>query len=421
MSVKRTRIKLDINQLRPGVYIEMPVGWNDHPFMFSNFIISSNKQVAQLRKANIRFVWGIPAKSTSTPLPLDEVKNSVELVVENDDQLNQELNEMAAEKLKKIEQMQSYRRQIKKCEASYQTSISKVRSLTSKMQSRPLQAMTEAHEVIATMTDTLLAKDNIVLHLVNDDRDDVDVYQHAVTVSMLAMMIAKQLNVAKDQITEIGIAGLLHDIGKLKIPSQFYTGTDISPSKRRFVIEKHPSYSVDFLNLSPDISDGIKKMVLEHHEFADGSGYPDGKTISQLHPFSLVLSLVNYYEMLCHPHDESKPKSPSQSISHIFKHRKHLFEPKQLNAFVKSMGIYPPGTLVKLSNGQIGIVITVDSKRLLFPNVLIYDESIPRNEAAIIDTEKEGISVSGAVVVNTLPRKVVEYLNPRTRASFYFD
>ena len=98
-----------------------------------------------------------------------------------------------------------------------------------------------------------------------------------------------------------------------------------------------------------------------------------------------------------------------------------MFDPKQLNAFVKSMGIYPPGTLVKLSNGHIGIVITVDSKRLLFPNVLIYDESIPRNEAAIIDTEKEGISVSGAVVVNTLPRKVVEYLNPQTRASFYFD
>ena len=85
------------------------------------------------------------------------------------------------------------------------------------------------------------------------------------------------------------------------------------------------------------------------------------------------------------------------------------------------MGIYPPGTVVKLSNDSIGIVITTDSNRLLYPNVLIYDETIPRNDAAIVDIEQEKLSIKGAVAISSLSPKIIEYLNPRTQVSFYLD
>lgn len=418
MSTNSPRIKLAINRLQPGIYIQMPVSWNDHPFMFNQFKITSDKQIAQLRKSNISFVWAIPSKSSSNPLaePTDD-----SLEIENEALLNQELMAMEKEKLEKIEQMQAYRRRIKKCEANYQTAISKVRALTNKIQSRPLQAMDEAQEVIQSMCEALLVKDNVVLHLVNVEREDNDRQQHAVTVSMLAMMIAKQLDYSKEQMIEVGIAGLMHDIGKLKIPLGFFTTQDANPGKRKFIIEKHPQYSVDFLSLSPTISDQVKTMVLEHHEFADGSGYPKGNTLNQLHPMSLIVSMVNYYERLCYPYKDIKPLSPSQALSYIFKHKKKLFEPVQLSTFIKTMGIYPPGTVVKLSDDSIGIVITTDSKRLLYPNVLIYDATIPRNDAAIIDIEREKLSIKGAVAISSLSPKILEYLNPRTQVSFYLD
>lgn len=418
MSTKKQRIKLAINRLQIGVYIQMPVSWNDHPFMFNQFKITSDKQIAQLKKSNILHVWGIPAKSTNKPLAEAPPES---LVLEGEVKLNQELKAMKKDKLDKIEQMKSYRRQIKKCEASYQTAISKVRSLTNKIQTRPLQAMTEAQDVINSMCEALLAKDNVVLHLVNVKRETIDPQQHAVTVSMLAMMIAKQLNYTKEQIIDVGIAGLMHDIGKLKIPQDFFTNREISAEKRKFIIEKHPQYSVDFLSLSPNIPSEIKTIVLEHHEFADGSGYPAGKTLNQLNPLSLIVSLVNYYEKLCFPYKAIKPLSPSQALSYIFKHKKKLFEPLQLNTFIKTMGIYPPGTVVKLSNDSIGIVITTDSNRLLYPNVLIYDETIPRNDAAIVDIEQEKLSIKGAVAISSLSPKIIEYLNPRTQVSFYLD
>ena len=420
MLTDHKRIKLAIERLQPGIYIEMPVAWNDHPFMFNQFKISSIKQIDLLRKVNIMHVWAIPTKSSAKPLPESAATPEDDLVMANDQELDAELTAMNEQKSQQIEQMQAYRRAIKKCESDYHIALSKVRALTHKVQSRPLQAMIEATEVIHSMSDALLVKDNIVLHLVDDDRDDSQMQQHAICVSMLAMMIAKQLGLEQSELIELGIAGLLHDIGKLKIPQQFFTGTDITPSKRKFVIEKHPSYSVDYLNLSPDISDTVKKIVVEHHEFANGTGYPTAKTISQLHPLSLNVSLVNFYESLCHPSAPgTKSRSRAQAIAFIFKNKAKLFDQPQLNAFIKTMGIYPPGTFVQLSSEQYGIVITADSNRLLFPNVLIYDPDVPRNEAAIINTKQESIKIDKVLAPTSMPQEIAQYLNPRESINFY--
>ena len=92
-----------------------------------------------------------------------------------------------------------------------------------------------------------------------------------------------------------------------------------------------------------------------------------------------------------------------------------------IGLLVKQLGIYPPGSVVQLSNGQVGLVMSVNPKRLLFPSVLIYDPAIPRQEAPIIDLEDVGLTIGKVISPTRLPAPVFEYLNPRTRISFYFD
>ncbi|MDP2560228.1 DUF3391 domain-containing protein [Psychrobium sp. 1_MG-2023] len=416
----QARIKLTIQRLQPGIFIEIPVGWNEHPFMFNRFKITSQKQIAMLNQANISHVYAIPHKSTANPLPA--IEESSQPPINSNVNMQPQLDELTKIKQKQIEAMQGYRRSLKKCEGAYQIAVSQVRSLTSKIKARPLLAMQEAEEVISSMAEALMAKDDLVLHLVGDDRDDIDIHQHAISVSLLSMMIGNYLKYDKQQIEDLGTAGLLHDIGKMKIPSQFYTGKDVSPAKRKFVTEKHTEYSVEYLNNAPNISDNVKQLVLEHHEFADGSGYPSQLTADKLNPLSLVISLVNYYDNLCYPLDESKAKSPSQALSFLFKNKAHLFDPQQLGAFVKTMGVYPPGTFVRLNTDQIGIVITVNSNKLLYPNVMVYDENIPRDDAAIINIEdEEGIAIESAISGQGLPEQVRSYLNPRSRISFFIE
>jgi putative nucleotidyltransferase with HDIG domain len=418
---KSASIKLTIDRLQPGVYIKLPVRWNAHPFMFNQFKITSDSQIALLRQANITYVYAVPSKSNADPLPakaaseLDEVQESIKL------SSTVLLEQTISAKEQQILAMQKHRRAIKDCESDYKNALSKVRSLTAKIQTRPIQAMEEANSVMASMAQALIGKDDLILHLVGDDRDDMDSHQHAISVSILSMMIGKKLGLSNQHIKDLGIAGLLHDIGKLKIPSQFYTSKDISPAKRKFVIEKHPEYSVEFLSNAPSITDDVKKLIVQHHEYADGSGYPKGLRQEKLHPHSLILSMVNYYEKLCYPYSDTKAKTPSQALSYLFATKKHMFDGQQLSAFVKSLGIYPPGTYVKLNNGQMGIVITVNTDQLLAPSVMVFDEKIPRDEAAIIYLDKENVTIETALSPRAIEPHIQNYLNPRSQLSFFIE
>lgn len=411
-------IKLSVDRLQVGVYIKLPVRWNAHPFMFSQFKITSDSQITLLRQAQIQHVYAIPSKSSADPLPVNHDEAAPVINTIQDTTL---LKNKLSDKEQQILAMQQHRRAIKECEKAYQNALGRVRSLTSKIQSRPLLAIDEAQVVMATMTKALLEKDDLILHLVGDDRDDMDSHQHAISVCMLSMMIGKKLGLSPAQISNLGTAGLLHDIGKLKIPSQFYTNKDVSPAKRKFVIEKHPEYSIEFLNNVPSVNDDVKQLILEHHEFADGSGFPKGLKEDKLHPHSLIVSMVNMYEKLCYPYDEKKARTPSQSLSYLFSSKKEQFNAKQLSAFIKSLGIYPPGTLVALNNGQTGIVITVNTAKLLAPSVMVFDEKVPRDEAAIIDLSAESVTIESALSPRSVEQHIKNYLNPRSQLSFFIE
>lgn len=131
--------------------------------------------------------------------------------------------------------------------------------------------------------------------------------------------------------------------------------------------------------------------------------------------------MVNYYEKLCCPYSEKKARTPSQELSYLFSSKKHLFDDKQLSAFIKSLGIYPPGTYVKLNNGQVGIVITVNTSKLLAPSVMVFDEKIPRDEAAIIYLDKEDVSIETALSPRAVQPHIKNYLNPRSQLSFFIE
>jgi len=418
MKENTASIKLSIDRLQVGVYIKIPVRWNAHPFMFNQFKITSDSQITLLRQAKIQHVYAIPSKSSANPLPVVEGEQQVVVDAVQDTTL---LKNKLGDKEQQILAMQQHRRAIKECEKAYQNALGRVRSLTSKIQSRPLLAIEEAQVVMATMTKAILAKDDLILHLVGDDRDDMDRHQHAISVCMLSMMIGKKLGLSSQEISNLGTAGLLHDIGKLKIPSQFYTNKDVSSAKRKFVIEKHPEYSIEFINNVPSVNADVKRLIVEHHEFADGSGYPKGLKEDKLHPHSLIVSMVNMYEKLCYPYNEKKARTPSQSLSYLFSSQKALFNSRQLSAFVKSLGIYPPGTLVALNNGQTGIVITVNTAKLLAPSVMVFDEKVPRDEAAIIDLASESVTIESALSPRSVDKHIKDYLNPRSQLSFFIE
>jgi hypothetical protein len=105
----------------------------------------------------------------------------------------------------------------------------------------------------------------------------------------------------------------------------------------------------------------------------------------------------------------------------MFKHKTKQLNKDYIGLLIKHLGIYPPGSVVELSNGQVGLVMSVNSQRLLYPSVLIYDAAIPRTEAAVVDLESMNLSIKRVLLPSRLPQEIFDYLSPRTRISYFFD
>ena len=354
----------------------------------------------------------IPDKSDAPPKPLDQVQPAPD----GTDDLVGRQQEMQQEKARRIEQLQRYRRDLQQCEKHFQQSLAQVRNLMGKIQSRPLNAINEAQELINAMTEQLLSVDEMVLHLVSDSDDGNSLQFHSLNVSVLSMLLARECKLPAEAIRQVGMGALFHDIGKLKIPSQILRKTSPLTKPEQNLMAQHPRYGLELLSLASGFPEPAKRIVQYHHEYLDGSG-PQGLRGDQLDPLTQIVSLINEYDNLCH----LQAKVPYSALSGLYKQRKAQFNPEYLSMLIRLMGIYPPGSVVQLSNGQVGLVMSVNASRLLYPAVLVYDPRIPRQEAAIIDLEQAELTIAKVIHPKRLPPAVFEYLNPRTRISYYFE
>ncbi|MBL8460536.1 MAG: HD-GYP domain-containing protein, partial [Zoogloea sp.] len=152
------------------------------------------------------------------------------------------------------------------------------------------------------------------------------------------------------------------------------------------------------------------------------SGYPNKLKGEQIDPLARIVSLVNYYDNLCNPVDLSKAMTPHETLSLMFAQRRAKFDTRALQVMIRCLGVYPPGTVVKLSNDAIALVSSVNPSKPLRPWVTVYDASIPKDEAIMLDLEEEpDINIAKALRPIQLPAEVYEYLSPRKRVTYYFD
>lgn len=415
-----TGIKISVDRLQIGNYVKLPLNWKDHPFLFSSFVIKSQEEIDLIRRLGLKQVVMFPDKSSTPPKPVQEVETSTsETTAEST--LDDIEAALATEKERRIEQLKLYRRNLQRSEKAFERSLSQLRNLMNKLQTRPLTAIKEAQELVDGIVAQLLSTDEMVLHLMSESPEGESIYYHSLNVSILSMLLAKEAGFTEEEMRQVGFAALVHDIGMLRIPTQILRKTEPLTRPELNLLKQHTRYGYELLDLTKDCPDTAKKVVLHHHERLDGSGFPEGLKAEQLDKLTQMVSVVDEYDELCHPQDQSKAKVPHVVLSFLFKNRTKQLNKDYIGLLVKQLGIYPPGSVVQLSNGQVGLVMSVNPKRLLFPSVLIYDPSIPRQEAPIIDLEDVGLTIGKVISPSRLPAPVFEYLNPRTRISFYFD
>ncbi|HHF3170578.1 HD-GYP domain-containing protein [Vibrio diabolicus] len=411
-------IKLTVDRIQPGLHIRLPLKWNDHPFLLNSFKIKDQEQVEMIRHLGVKFVYFNPEQSDAAPLPVDQIQADR---VTNEASLDHETQKLWQEKQNRIEKLSAYRRRVIQCEKEFERSLARMRSVMTKIRNRPTAAVDEAKLLIEDIVEKLMCDDNVTLHLMNGKNEFEDIYFHSLNVAVIAMMIGRANGYSAAQLKELSFSALFHDIGKIKIPTAILRKQAPLTEPEINYLKLHTKYGVDLASQIEGFPEVARVVIAQHHELRDGSGYPKGLKGDEINEFAQIIAVANAFDNLCHTPIVSEQKIPYTALSHLYKNCKHLYKEENLNILIKFMGVFPPGTVVQLSNNMVGLVISVNASHLLFPNVLVYDPSVPRTQAPIIDLASKDIKIVNAIHPSKLPEKIKEYLNPRSRISYFFD
>lgn len=411
-------IKLTVDRIQPGLHIRLPLKWNEHPFLLNSFKIKDQEQVEMIRYLGVKFVYFNPEQSDVSPLPVNF--DNLDITT-NDETLDLETQKLWQEKQKRIEKLSAYRRRVIQCEKEFERSLARMRSVMTKIRNRPAAAVNEATQLTEDIVDKLMCDDNVTLHLMNGKNEFEDIYFHSLNVAVIAMMIGRAKGYSADKLKELSFAALFHDMGKVKIPSAILRKQAPLTDPEANYLKLHTKYGLDLANQIEGFPETAKVVIAQHHELRDGSGYPRGLQGDEINELAQVIIVANAFDNLCHTPVVSEQKIPYAALSHLYKNCKHLYEEENLNILIKFMGVFPPGTVVQLSNNMVGLVISVNASKLLFPNVLVYDPSVPRTQAPIIDLASKDLRIINAIHPSKLPENIKEYLNPRSRISYFFD
>lgn len=408
---------ISVDQLCVGLYVHLDMNWLDHTFARNSFILKNSAQIDAIKRLGIKNIRVEPGRCSTRPLPLaTKVQEHTEVVAPSAEE-----NALISEKKARIERIVAERAAIARCEKEFAKAGSALKNIERSIFSRPHDAYADADKLVLHMLDALLADKSIAIHLVNDKIAGEDVYFHSLNVTVLAMMLAKELALPADDIKAIGIGCLFHDIGKVEIPARIVNSTLPLNRAEKNLLQLHCQYGLNVVS-KLGLSRASLDIIGQHHEYMDGSGYPDHLRGEQIAFLARIVCVINTYDNHCNRANPADSLTPFEALSMMFKQQRHLLDPAPLDMFIRCMGVYPPGTLVKLSDEALGMVISINSGKPLRPSVLIYDPSVPKNEAIILDLSQEtDIEISASLKPSQLSQEAYDYLSPRKRMSYFFD
>lgn len=407
-------------QLRIGLYVHLDLSWMDHPFTFSSFKIKKDSEIDTLRRLGLEKIRYSPAKSDFPPLApqtITAIAPAAPSTTPDFDPADQAARDAKRERLMNLKQQ---RAAIERCEKDFLATAQTVRGLDRAIFSRPQESAAAGQRLVNKMLDSLMTDKDIAIHLMNDRAGGEDTYYHSLNVAVLALMLGKELKLSREEISTLGQAALFHDVGIIEIPDRILLKTEPLNRAEQTLYEQHCEWSVNACKKA-GLSADIVTLVAQHHELCDGSGYPLRLRQNDIHPLARVLALVDHFDTLCNRPIPADSHTPHEALALMFSQQRTKFDALPLNTLIRCMGVYPPGSVVMLSNEAFAMVVSVNSTRPLKPQVLVHIPGTLPEEIPLIDLEKEpDLNISKSLKPGQLPRDALECLNPRKRMTYFF-
>ncbi len=404
--MKDSEMQVDAKDVEVGMYVtRLDRPWLETPFMLQGFMINDEDDLKVLVE-NCKYCY----------VDIHQSKTFKPLIKHRSDATNRNVKFAST---KSLPEQTSFKRR-----RSYQDSITMtdelkgIRTTHKKMTDTVKEMMQSLKfnkklDLVATkaalkpMVDSIIRNPDALLWLSRLRQLDEYNYSHALGCSIWAMSLGRQLGFNRIDIESLGLGALLIDIGKTRIPEKLLTKKELLTEEEITIIKGHVQHSLDIINKESTINFKVRNMIESHHERIDGSGYPHALTNEDIPLFGKIAAIVDCYDAITSDRCYAKPLSSQEAVKKLYEWRGKDFQPELVEEFIQAIGMFPAGTLVELSTGEVAVVVTESRTRRLRPKVmlLLNADKSAREDYIICNMMNEIHAKDGTVldIKNALP------------------
>jgi putative nucleotidyltransferase with HDIG domain len=421
-------VPLEPSALRLGLFIKIEGSWFSHPFPTNSFKIIAAKDLETLKglkkvKLFVDIERSDPEPTATPDLPESPTQEQAEdLVIQEpiaqddaDSSILQEAGEtvegQVEPKVAQHEAFQDYQSHLQQVGNQLQEVLQESKqSVQDVVAGRPRGVRT-AQKIVGNLLDLLDGSDNsrALLNLIGSNETSEEFFLHATNVSSLSMMVGLDLGLSREDNEKLALGAFFHDVGELKYPAATLLRKGVmGPGELQTFLRTHPQYGVEMMEKIPNFPYEAIDVIHQHHERLNGSGQPSGKKDTQISTFAKIVMVVDLY-------------TPSEALSYLYVKCRQTLWQDAIVSLVRQLGVYPPGSLVQLSNKKTGIVTSVNFENRLRPIILVYDEYASKEEPIVLNLaeEEDSLTIVEAIRPGDLAPQIRECLNPRRMISYF--
>ena len=378
--------RIHVQQLALGMHIDGFCGpWMEHPFWRNHFVLTDAQDIALILASSIQEVWIDPSKGKDVAVGTPVLAQTESLAA-----VEQEVQaaKVAPSDTGPTSLAAEYKRAADICAKSKRAILS---MLQEARMGKTVDTELASH-MVQEISDSMLRNHEAMINLARLKTADDYTYMHSVAVCALMVALARRLELGEAETRSLGLAGLLHDLGKALMPMEVLNKPGKLTDAEFAIIQSHPARGHKLLVDSQVLDPIVLDVVLHHHERIDGTGYPQRQKGAEISIYAKMGTVCDVYDAITSNRPYKKGWDPAESLKRMAEWTNGHLDAKVFQAFVKSLGIYPTGSLVRLASGRIGVVIEQHASALLKPQVKVFfsTKSDMRIPPQVIDLAAEG-------------------------------